>query len=106
MTKSVETRSLLQKAGFDAKILSGGSTGTYNIDSALDGVTELQVGSYVFMDVDYRRIGGGDSEKNYNQFQPILTRVSALLKSTHPGRVHIDAGIKTLHTATPQLPQA
>ena len=29
----------LQKAGFDARILSGGSTGTYNIDSAIDGVT-------------------------------------------------------------------
>ena len=49
---------LLRKPGFDAQILSGGSTGTYNIDSAIEGMTELQVGSYVFMDLDYRRIGG------------------------------------------------
>ncbi len=55
--------SCLNKAGFDAAILSGGSTGTYNIDSAIDGVTELQVGSYVFMDVDYRRIGGAERRR-------------------------------------------
>jgi D-serine deaminase-like pyridoxal phosphate-dependent protein len=44
MGKAVDTRALLERAGFDAKILSGGSTGTYNIDSHIDGVTELQVG--------------------------------------------------------------
>src|SRR5262245_39909357 len=60
IAKAVDTKLRLQKAGFDAKILSGGSTGTYNIDSAIDGMTELQVGSYIFMDVDYRRIGGAD----------------------------------------------
>ena len=42
----------------DHAILSGASTGTYNIDADVAGLTELQAGSYVFMDVDYRRIGG------------------------------------------------
>lgn len=54
MARAVATCELLIKAGFKADILSGGSTGTYNIDSTIAGVTELQVGSYVFMDVDYR----------------------------------------------------
>jgi D-serine deaminase-like pyridoxal phosphate-dependent protein len=72
IAKAVETKALLARAGFDAKILSGGSTGTYNIDAAIDGMTELQVGSYVFMDVDYRRIGGAGGQAVYTDFQPSL----------------------------------
>ena len=40
--------------------MSGGSTGTYNIDCYFPGMSELQVGSYVFMDIEYRDIGGED----------------------------------------------
>src|SRR5207248_3103295 len=79
MSKAVETRELLKHLGFDAPILSGGSTGTYNIDSALDGITELQVGSYVFMDVDYRRIGGSDGQPIYTDFQPSLTVLATVV---------------------------
>src|SRR5262249_9141259 len=65
MGRALGTRDLLAKAGLKVPILSGGSTGTYNIDSGIAGVTELQVGSYVFMDVDYRRIGGRDKQAVY-----------------------------------------
>src|SRR5260221_10052849 len=105
MTKSVETRSLLQKAGFDAKILSGGSTGTYNIDSAIDGVTELQVGSFIFMDFDYRRIGGSGGQAVYADFQPSLTVLTTVVNATHADRVSVDAGTKALDTTTANLPQ-
>jgi D-serine deaminase-like pyridoxal phosphate-dependent protein len=106
MGKAVETRQLLKLHGFDAKILSGGSTGTYNIDSAIDGVTELQVGSYVFMDVDYRRIGGADGQPTYADFQPSLTVLTTVVNATHADRVTIDAGTKALDTTTTNLPQA
>lgn len=106
MTKAVETRQLLKLHGFDAKILSGGSTGTYNIDSAIDGVTELQVGSYVFMDVDYRRIGGADGQPTYSDFQPSLTVLATVVNATHSDRVTIDAGTKGFDTTTTNLPQA
>jgi 3-hydroxy-D-aspartate aldolase len=98
--KAVETRRLLERAGFEAKILSGGSTGTYNIDSAIDGFTELQVGSYVFMDVDYRRIGGAGSQAIYADFQPSLTVLTTVVNSTHPDRVTVDAGTKAIDTTT------
>ena len=104
--KAVETKKLLQKAGFDAKILSGGSTGTYNIDSAIDGMTELQVGSYVFMDVDYRRIGSSSGQAIYADFQPSLTILATVVNATHPDRVSIDAGTKAVDTTTTNLPQA
>ena len=61
MSQAVATRDQLAQAGFDMKILSGGSTGTYHIDGTKHNVTELQVGSYVFMDVCYRRLGGQSS---------------------------------------------
>jgi 3-hydroxy-D-aspartate aldolase len=106
IAKAVETRNQLERAGFDAKILSGGSTGTYNIDSTIDGVTELQVGSYVFMDVDYRRIGGRDGNAVYSDFQPSLTVLATVVSATHAGRVTVDAGTKALDTTTPNIPQA
>lgn len=105
IAKAVETKGLLQKAGFDAQILSGGSTGTYNIDSEIDGMTELQVGSYVFMDVDYRRIGGKDGNAVYSDFQPSLTVLATAVSTTHAGRVTIDAGTKALDTTTTNIPQ-
>ncbi len=106
MLKAVETRKLLERAGFDAKILSGGSTGTYNIDSAIEGVTELQVGSYIFMDVDYRRIGGANGQAIYGDFQPSLTVLATVVNATHADRVTVDAGTKAVDTTTANLPQA
>jgi D-serine deaminase-like pyridoxal phosphate-dependent protein len=105
LAKAVETRELLGKAGFDAAILSGGSTGTYNIDSAIQGMTELQVGSYVFMDVDYRRIGGS-SGAVYTDFHPSLTVLATVVSATHTDRVTIDAGTKAIDTTTTNPPQA
>lgn len=106
MSKAAATRQLFIKAGLDAPILTGASTGTYNIDSEIEGVTELQVGSYVFMDVDYRRIGGRGSNDLYTDFQPSLSVLATVVSATHPDRVTIDAGTKGLDTTTPHAPQA
>lgn len=106
IAKAVETKKLLQKAGFDAQILSGGSTGTYNIDSGIDGFTELQVGSYVFMDVDYRRIGGADGQAIYADFQPSLTVLTTVVNATHADRVSVDAGTKAIDTTTANRAEA
>jgi D-serine deaminase-like pyridoxal phosphate-dependent protein len=103
--KALETRDLLEKAGFEMKIVTGGSTGTYNIDSGIKGVTELQVGSYVFMDVDYRRIGGQNGAV-YNDFQPSLTVLTTVVSASHPDRVTVDAGNKAFSTDAPYKPEA
>jgi D-serine deaminase-like pyridoxal phosphate-dependent protein len=98
MGRAVETRDLFAKHGLETTILSGGSTGTYNIDSGIRGVTELQVGSYVFMDVDYRRIGGRTNAAVYDDFQPSLTVLTTVVSVAHPDRVTVDAGTKALDT--------
>src|SRR5206468_2275713 len=43
----------LTEAGFAPDIVTGGGTGTHAIDLDLGVFTELQVGSYVFMDRQY-----------------------------------------------------
>lgn len=103
LAKAVETRELLRRAGFEATMLSGGSTGTYNIDSTIEGMTELQVGSYVFMDMDYRRIGGRGGAV-YEDFQPSLTVLTTVVSATYPDKVSVDAGTKAVDTTTTHRP--
>lgn len=105
LTQALETRDLLARAGFNVTILSGGSTGTYNIDSDIPGVTELQCGSYLFMDLDYRRIGGKDAER-FTDFRSSLTVLTTVVSAEHPDRVTVDAGIKAFSSDTPWKPEA
>jgi D-serine deaminase-like pyridoxal phosphate-dependent protein len=83
---AVETRARALAEGLEAGILSGGSTG-------------LQAGSYVFMDVAYRRIGGVD-------FGSALTVLATVVSATHADRVTVDAGFKAFSTDRPFGPEA
>src|SRR5215472_2154365 len=47
---AVQARRGVEKAGFPVGILSVGGTGTYNIDTEIPEVTEIQPGSFIFMD--------------------------------------------------------
>lgn len=97
MTPVIDSFRAMQKAGLPAEIMSGASTGTYNIDTDFDGMTELQVGSYVFMDVDYRRIGGQSGEV-YEDFKPSLTVLATVVSRNHSDIATIDAGLKAFAT--------
>ena len=60
MGRAIETKALLERAGIACPLVTGGSTGTYRFDSENPGITELQPGSFVFMDMEYgtdRRTG-------------------------------------------------
>jgi D-serine deaminase-like pyridoxal phosphate-dependent protein len=106
MLQAVEMRDLLSKDGHDAAFVSGGSTGTYNIDSELPGGIELQVGSYVFMDVGYRAIGGKGNDAVYTDFRPSLTVLTTVVSTTLADRVSVDAGTKSFATDSGNLPAA
>ena len=104
MGRAVETRQLIERSGIECAMLSGGSTGTYNIDADLDGVTELQPGSFMFMDLDYNRIGGQDGPV-YQDFRNALTVLTTVV-SQRPGVAIIDGGIKAFSTDRPFTPKA
>lgn len=105
MARAVETRSLIEKSGIACPWLSGGSTGTYNIDSEIDGVTEIQPGSFMFMDVDYNRIGGVDGPV-YRDFRNSLTVLSTVISKPSKEAAIVDAGLKAFSTDKPFPPEA
>src|SRR5205085_4201613 len=94
--QALATRDLLLSQGHRIEILSGASTGTYNIDADIQGVTEMQSGSYVFMDVEYRKIGG-QSGAVYEDFAPALCVLSTVVHRSG-NKAIVDAGIKALAT--------
>ena len=103
MQQAVATRDLLSKNGHHVEILSCASTGTYNIDPEINGTTELQSGSYVFMDVDYRRIGGKQGAV-YDDFAPALCVLATVVHRSRNKAV-VDAGLKAFATDRPFGPE-
>ena len=55
MKPLLETRANLEQKGFSV-IISSGGTGTYDITGSIEGIDELQCGSYVLMDAAYKTI--------------------------------------------------
>ena len=56
MSALVDTARLCATNGLPCQIVSAGGTGTYDITGRVDGITEIQAGSYVLMDSDYQRL--------------------------------------------------
>jgi D-serine deaminase-like pyridoxal phosphate-dependent protein len=57
MAALVRTAGMMRRAGLPCDIVSAGGTGTYDITGRVDGITEVQAGSYVLMDTDYQTVG-------------------------------------------------
>jgi 3-hydroxy-D-aspartate aldolase len=91
---ATDTFDLFNSSGLNTEIFSGGGTGSYNIDHETRGLTDVQVGSYVFMDAQYMDIGGADNDELYADFVPSLTIMTTVLNDQYPGRSTTDAGAK------------
>jgi D-serine deaminase-like pyridoxal phosphate-dependent protein len=94
LAPAAETFAMMQRSGLNTEIFSGGGTGTYNIDHETPGFTDVQVGSYVFMDAQYLAVGGATNAEVYSDFQSSLTILTTVLNSQYEGRVTTDAGAK------------
>ena len=46
----------IQDAGLPCEIVSAGGTGSYDITGRIEGITEIQAGSYVLMDTAYAKL--------------------------------------------------
>ncbi|MEX2263240.1 MAG: alanine racemase [Bryobacteraceae bacterium] len=103
LARLLESVHLCKKSGVPVGIVTGGSTGTYNIDSEIEGMTELQAGSYVFMDTGYTKIGGQDGGEVYGDFGVSLTMLTTVLSLRGPGRVAMDAGNKAILKVTDRV---
>jgi D-serine deaminase-like pyridoxal phosphate-dependent protein len=99
----LETVAHARAAGLPVEIITGGSTGTYNIDTESKGLTELQAGTFVFMDTVYRAIGGKDDPHEYRDFGMALTVMTTVISKRHPRQCTIDAGNKALLRPTDRV---
>jgi D-serine deaminase-like pyridoxal phosphate-dependent protein len=88
MKSLVETRDLLQDDGINVEIVSAGGTGTYDVAGNYPGITEVQAGSYVTMDVVYRDCG--------IDFDCALSVLSTVTSAPSSDRAILDAGLKTV----------
>jgi D-serine deaminase-like pyridoxal phosphate-dependent protein len=79
---------------YQCDIFTGGGTGTFDIDTGIPELTELQLGSYIFMDAEYLDIGWQSPPA---PFLPALTLLSTVVNASRRGYVTIDAGLKALY---------
>lgn len=89
------TLECFRRAGLSTDIVSGAGTGTYAADGETGLYTEIQAGSYIFMDRHYRSIGGR-SGAVYDDFEPSLLVLATVISAPSADRVILDAGLKAL----------
>ena len=83
------TAERLRADGHTVEVVSTGGTGTAEFCAAHEAVTEVQPGSFAFMDTDYLDTGGVP-------YRPALTAIATVISRPAPDRAVIDAGLKTL----------
>jgi D-serine deaminase-like pyridoxal phosphate-dependent protein len=91
-----DTRDAIKSAGIACPIVSGGGTGTFNIDQEAQVFTELQAGSYIFMDKQYCDVKIANAAPL--PFETSLYVQTTVISSAMPGLVTTDAGLKSFAT--------
>ena len=92
-TLLVETKKLIEEAGFPVEIVSGGGTFTYRYACEVEGMTEIQTGTYLLMDNAFREHG----VREFDRALSVLTTIVS--KPDYPnanGLVVVDAGRKSI----------
>ncbi len=90
MQKAVDTRRLIEASGLPVRVLSGGGTGSYDITGLMDGVDEVQAGSYALMDHYYA--------KRRPEFAPALSVITTVISSNGSDHAVLDVGVKGVGT--------
>ena len=88
--------SALRDAGHEPGVISGGGTGTHHIDGEFGVLTELQAGSYLFMDRQYNDCDLAG--EHANPFETALFVDARVISANHVSMATIDAGFKALST--------
>jgi D-serine deaminase-like pyridoxal phosphate-dependent protein len=84
----VETKDMVEDSGIAVGEVSCGGTFSYKLASEVNGVTEIQAGSYVFMDTTYQKYG-----VDLDFALSVLTRV---VSKPRPDKFIVDAGLKSI----------
>lgn len=95
------SQKICEATGIQPLRCTGGSTGSYMMDIHNTALTELQWGTYLFMDEEYANIeyeskndGEGESQKSENPFVTSLFVSSRVISARSSKHVTLDAGDK------------
>lgn len=89
MGRLVGVAAELRAGGHPIEVVSTGGTGTAEFCAGHEAVTEVQPGSFAFMDTDYLDTGG-------IPYKSSLLAMATVISRPAPDRAVIDAGLKTL----------
>ncbi len=84
----------LKKAGLGCEVVGGAGTGTFELEAASGVYTELQAGSYCFMDADYARNKKSDGSR-FDTFDHALFVYATVMSMPIAERAVVDAGLKS-----------
>lgn len=88
-----DTVAMLEARGIRCPSVTGAGTGTFRFEASSGLYTELQAGSYIFMDADYARNRvRGDGP--FDEFEHSLFVLTTVMSVPAPGRAVVDAGLK------------
>jgi D-serine deaminase-like pyridoxal phosphate-dependent protein len=93
--KAAHTRDLLERHGIACPMVTGAGTGSFEFETASGVYTELQCGSYIFMDADYGRNLDADGAPT-KAFEPSLFVWATVMSRPAQERAIVDAGLKAL----------
>lgn len=91
-----DTRDRILNAGLPCASITGSGTGTFAWEAQSGVFTELQPGSYVFMDADYAL--NQERDADVDGFRHSLFVLTTVVHSARAGFVLVDAGVKALNT--------
>jgi 3-hydroxy-D-aspartate aldolase len=85
----------LRQQGLACDIVGGAGTGTFAFEVASGVYTEIQAGSYCFMDADYAR-NMDEAGQPVSTFQHALFVLATVMSTVHSGVAVLDAGHKAV----------
>ena len=85
-----------KRSGIHFEIVTGAGTGTHDLDAQRDAFTELQAGSYVFMDAEYTQVLAGPAQPS--PFEVSLFVQTAVVSTHAADWVTVDGGTKCFAT--------
>lgn len=96
------TRALIEGSGIACATVTGAGTGSFPLELASGAYDELQPGSYVFMDADYRR---NEYDAAWPRFEQSLFVWTTVMSRPTAERAVVDAGLKasSVDSGMPQL---
>ena len=91
-----ETKRQLAKAGLEPPLITGGGTGTHDLDWRQGVLNELQAGSFIFLDTDYQAVA--HTGEAATRFQEGLFVQSSVVSAAQEDCVTTDGGLKAFAT--------